>query len=565
MKKRVYSFVALMLALIMVLSACSDSGSNSSNNLGGNDSNTKETSDNANSDNSDDGGLSAPGELPISGDKISLAISTPRWPNTLSYEYGENALTTWLQDQTNVEVKWNLLPDADKLQKLNLELSSGGDLGDIIMSDFGVDNSFLATYGSQNTLLPLEDLIEKHAPNIQKQFEQYPEIKTAVTAPDGHIYGLVEYGNCYNCNRAMRFWINSDFLEELDMEMPTTTEEFHQYLKAVKEKDPNGNGEADEIGMTGSPKSWYANVHQFILHAFRHFDGNGLYIRNDKVTAAYSTEEWREGLRYLNTLYKDGLIDPSAFTNDESQMKQTVELNNGNTVGAVAGGGQHVFAANEETRKRYDIVLPLKGPDGFQSAFRNDYGMIGAYKFMIPASAKNPEAAIKWIDFMYTEEPNARGRYGVPGEHWEVPQGSVAANGDTAKFRILGKDIWQEPQSAHWHGANHVWSRWGSDAREKLPEGQFDLETDLYEAAVAYDKYASKVSVPKFFFEPDNAMRYNELREALKKYYEAATADFIVGNRDVEKDWETYISELKNIGVEEFIEIQQAEYDRNWK
>jgi len=562
-RKRGLGCIGLFLALIMVLSACS--GSNGSNDPGSSDNGANRTNNDAGSGDSQAEGLSGPGELPISPGKVAITVSTPRWPNTLSYEYGENALTTWLQDQTNVEVKWNLLPDADKLQKLNLELSSGGDLGDIIMGDFTVDNSFLATYGSQGTLLPLEDLIEEHAPNIKKQFEEYPEMRTAVTAPDGHIYGLVEFGNCYNCDRAMRFWINSDFLKALDMEMPTTTEELHRYLKAVKENDPNGNNAADEIGITGSPKSWFANVHQFILHAFTHFDGNGLFIDNDKVTAAYATEPWREGLRYLHALYRDGLIDPSAFTNDENQMKQTVELNNGNTVGAVAGGGQHVFAANEETRKRFDIVMPLKGPNGFQSAYRNDYGLIGGYKFMIPASAENPVAAIKWIDFMYTEEANARGRFGVPGEHWEVPDNSIAANGGPAKFRIIGTDIWQEPQSAHWHGANQVWGRWGSDAREKLPEGQFDLETELYEAAVGYDKFASKVSVPKFFFEPETAQRYNELREAIKKHYEAATADFIVGNRDIENDWEAYVAELNSIGLEEFIAIQQAEYDRNWK
>ena len=116
-------------------------------------------------------------------------------------------MTTWEQDQTHVQIKWNLYPDADKIQKLNLELSSGGNLGDVIMGDFGADNSFLATYGSQGALLPLEDLIEKYAPDIKEQFEQYPDLKKSVTAPDGHIYGLRELGICYNCDRAMRFWI----------------------------------------------------------------------------------------------------------------------------------------------------------------------------------------------------------------------------------------------------------------------------------------------------------------------------------------------------------------------
>ncbi|WP_274654378.1 extracellular solute-binding protein [Paenibacillus humicola] len=549
MRKRVCGLWIVLLAVMMAVSACSGSKSGSSTQNGG------------------EGGTAAEGSKDGGSDQLAtLTVTTPRWPNTLSYEYGQNDLTTWEQDQTHVKIKWNLYPDADKIQKLNLELSSGGDLGDVIMGDFGADNSFLATYGSQDALIPLEDLIDKYAPNIKEQFEQYPDLKKSVTAPDGHIYGLRELGVCYNCDRAMRFWINSDFLKKLNMKMPTTTDELEQYLKAVKEKDPNGNGKADEIGITGSPKSWYANIHQFILHAFTYFDGDGLYVKNDKIVAAYATPEWRDGLRYLNKLYKEGLIDPAAFTNDENQMKQTVELNNGETVGAVAGGGQHVFAANDATRLRYQIVMPLKGPSGFQNAYRNDYGEIGSYKFMIPASVKDKEAAIKWIDFQYTADANARGRYGTPGVNWDKPKsGTVAANGGEAQFEIIGSDIWQDPQKAHWHGANSIWQRWGSDARSKLPAGQFDLETSLYDAAKGYDQYAEKVSVPKFFFDPDTAQQYNQLHQDLKKYYEAATADFIVGNRDIEKDWDTYLSELKNIGLDQFLKIQQTEYDKNWK
>lgn len=554
-RKRTRRFLTPLLAaaLLVSASACSNSESALSSQTG-NDTGTKtESKDN---------------NVKDSGTKklTPLTVTTPRWPNTLSYEYGENELTTWEQDQTNIQVKWNLFPDADKMQKLNLELSSGGNLGDVVMGDFGADNSFLATYGSQGALIPLEDLIEKNAPNIKQQFEQYPDLKKSVTAPDGHIYGLRELGVCYNCDRAMRFWINSDFLKKLNMNMPTTTDELEQYLKAAKEKDPNGNGKADEIGITGSPKSWYANVHQFILHAFTYFDGDGLYVKNDKVAAAYATQEWRDGLRYLNKIYTEGLIDPSAFTNDENQMKQTVELNNGQTVAAVAGGGQHVFAANDSTRLKYEIVPPLKGPNGFQNAYRNDYGIIASYKFMIPASVKDKVAAIKWIDFQFTQEASARGRYGTPGVNWEKPKaGIIAANGGDAQYAIIGHDIWQDPQKAHWHGANSVWQRWGSDARAKLEAGKFDLETSLFDAAKLYDKYAEKVSVPKFFFSPDTAQKYNQIRQDLKKYYEAATADFIVGNRNIDKDWDTYLGELKKIGIDEFIQIQQTEYDKNWK
>ncbi|WP_165972019.1 extracellular solute-binding protein [Paenibacillus piri] len=546
MKKRVYSSgVAVLVCGSLLLGACS--------------------SDKAGQKGASDANVSAPGALPITKEKVTITVTVPSSPTVLSWEYGKNELTTWLEDQTNVHIKWNFYPAADAKTKLNLELSSGGDMGDLIMGNFSLDNSALATYGSQGIIRPIEDLVEKHGVNIKKMYSEYPNTKQATSAPDGHIYGIPQVGVCYNCDRAMRFWVNKSFLKALNMSVPTTTDELYQYLKAVKEKDPNGNGKKDEIPMTGSKTSWFAKIDQFIMNAFTYQDPNGLYVKDDKVIAAFTTPEWRDGIRYLNKLSKEGLIDPTGFTNDESQLKQIVELNNGNNVGAVPSGGPHAFAANDATRLNYEIVPPLKGPKGFQTAYFNEFGVVGNYQFVIPANGKHADVVMKLIDFMYSQESFLRSRYGVPGVNWEVPKGTTAANGGEAKFKLIGKDLWQEPQNTHWQGANSTWPPFGSDSREKLPDGKFDLEKVLFDAAKLYDKYAGKVSVPKFFFEPKAATRFNELKTEINKKLEASIADFIVGNQDIEKDWDKFQSELKAMGLDEYMSIMQKEYDAKWK
>src|SRR5690606_36914088 len=47
-------------------------------------------------------------------------------------------------------------------------------------------------------------------------------------------------------------YFHRDWLDALEMEIPETTDEFYQYLKAVKEGDPNGNGQADEVPYGGN-------------------------------------------------------------------------------------------------------------------------------------------------------------------------------------------------------------------------------------------------------------------------------------------------------------------------
>lgn len=292
-------------------------------------------------------------------------------------------------------------------------------------------------------------------------------------------------------------------------------------------------------------------------------------MQDDIIHAAFVEDGWREGLTYLNKLHAEGLIDVSSFTNDENQRKQMVELNGGDTVAAVPGGGQHVFAVEPSTRMKYEIVPPLEGPSGLRYAYVNEYAQIGTPKFMIPENSEHKEVALRLIDLMYSAEYNMRGRYGTEGEHWEVPpEGTVAANGGQAQYRIIGEDMWQQQQSIHWHGAGNGRVPFGSDARERLPEGEFDLETSLYEAAELYEEYTVWGShVPKFFFDPETSSRFNELQNEINRYLEAAIADFIVGNRDVESDndWEQYLGELEQIGLEEYLQIQQEEYDANWK
>ena len=87
--------------------------------------------------------------------------------------------------------------------------------------------------------------------------EEYPDIRKGLTMPDGNIYSLPSfYDPALSMLIGTPIWINQEWLDQLGMKEPQTTEEFYAYLKAVKETDLNGNGKHDEIpfasaGITG--------------------------------------------------------------------------------------------------------------------------------------------------------------------------------------------------------------------------------------------------------------------------------------------------------------------------
>src|SRR5699024_4193442 len=82
-------------------------------------------------------------------------------------------------------------------------------------------------------------------PNLTELMEEYPSIRKAITFPDGNIYSmpaLIEE-DFLSLRLSARPWIKQEWIEELDMDMPETTDEYYEYLKAVKELDPAGNGD----------------------------------------------------------------------------------------------------------------------------------------------------------------------------------------------------------------------------------------------------------------------------------------------------------------------------------
>src|SRR5690606_8281669 len=131
-------------------------------------------------------------------------------------------------------------------------------------------------------------------------------------------YGMPQWVDCYHCSYMSKLWMNSKWLDKLGMEQPKTTEELREVQRAFKTKDPNGNGKADEVplsGTTGDP------ILPYLMNAFV-YDPQGqspsrdssLVLNGNKVDIQANKDGWREGLRYIKSLYDEGLIDKGAFT-----------------------------------------------------------------------------------------------------------------------------------------------------------------------------------------------------------------------------------------------------------
>ena len=218
-----------------------------------------------------------------------------------------------LKKQTNVDVELRLFPYETATERLNLDLNSG-DYADVI-AGWTLSDNLILNYGvNQGVFVPLEEYFEKSCPKIT-EILNLKGVREKMTAPDGHIYSipyvveddLVGYTP----------YINGQWLENLGLEMPTTTDEFEAVLQAFKDQDANGNGDTtDEIPFSTDPNN--KHIEAMAGYFGMPMNKNGLAIVDGETVYGGVSSKYREFLSWFSGMYQKGLIDTELYTQDSS-------------------------------------------------------------------------------------------------------------------------------------------------------------------------------------------------------------------------------------------------------
>ncbi|ACT01912.1 extracellular solute-binding protein [Paenibacillus sp. JDR-2] len=505
----------------------------------------------------------AAGTFPLSKDKKTLTVLAVQSPYVQDYE--TNDFTKYYEELTNVHVEWKFAPPQEAQEKLNLALTSG-DLPDVIVG-FGVSSAQQMVYGQQGIFLPLNDLIDKYGVETKQLFDKYPEVKQAITAPDGSIYALSGIDRNPHTMAPQKMWIYEPWLKKLNLAMPTTTDEFESVLKAFKTMDPNGNGKKDEIPMSGGVQDSLTGIDSFLMNSFvlhKLTSNQLLFDDNGKINADYVQDGYQEGLANLHKLYAEGLIDDESFTQNNSQLKAQVE-NGDPKIGVVASSSFAQFTDVSKDRwKDFVAVPPLKGPSGLQQTPYLYYSNAGG-NFLITSSAKDPELAFRWGDALFNSDISLRANIGTEGVGWKKPdEGAAGLNGGPAAWvRLIGFGTLQNNswmQTTPYHFSKEMF--------EGLAADTVSVPRKLYEATVNnYEPYKSskEQEVPPIFFNEAQAAELTMLQKTIMDYVQESKTRFIIGDLSLAKDWNTYLSTLDGMNLKRYLEIYNEAYTAQYK
>lgn len=505
--------------------------------------------------------INPPGEYPVCKEKITMRIGIVQDSNVEDYE--TNYLTKLYEEKTNMDLVFDVYPNIEAEQKLQVMVASQSDLPEII-TGIKLNDMTVLSFSEQGAIIPLNDLIEKYGYNIKNAFEQSPQLKTYTTMPDGKIYSIAKYTETIGNLWSGRATINKKWLDKVGLPIPKTTDEFYEVLKAFKTQDPNGNNKDDEIPLVGNMKGWRQKVYDFIFNAFIYNDTADRYVVNDgKLSFAYNTPEWREALRYMNKLCSEGLLSPQSFTINEDQFKQIVRAEPDLTVGVIPAGAI-MLSAGDERVAEYEVLPPLKGPEGVSWA--TYFPSLPENKFLITNACKNPEAAIRLADLMYDPDIVITQRWGEKGVNWNDPApGDVSLYQDTlgypAKIKILN-DVFGSIQNKNWREGNPTYRTADYTCGQVWDGNPIYHEYLISKHMMAYKDKGPDEYVAKLIFTNDEMEEIRESKTSINEYVNECIARFITGDLDVDKDWNAYLSELDNMNIDRYLEISQQAYDR---
>lgn len=460
------------------------------------------------------------------------------------------------EEATNVHVEWVTVAQSSYNDKLGVLLSTD-DLPDVILG--GVSTMQLSMYGAQGSFIPMEDyLTEEYMPNLYAILQDRPELINFVTAADGHVYGVprVTEGPW---NRVSRIYsINRQWLETLGLEEPANLEEFKEMLIAFRDQDPNGNGLQDEIPLTFEGGNFDVAVFEYIFGAYGMAMAPGaLDVQDGKVVCLAQDERYAEAIRYIADLYAEGLIDPDAFVMDSAQWKAKISSNPA-TVGVSPNWDHNDNISDPDILAQYDFMKPLFGANGEEPVLYSPamYGYARGYG-VVTKACENPEAAVRWIDYWFDAINSIEASEGPIGERQYVNEDGTIVTG-LGETTVVAELPPRASVCLNPYACRALLSEYYSEGITGIPS--------TYPKVAFMDEYILQYADPdpfntKLYYTVEESETISMLETDIRNLINSKAAEWII-NGTIDNEWEDFQYTLTQMGIDEYLAVQQTAYDR---
>lgn len=480
--------------------------------------------------------------LPLTEEPITLTVFAAMDSNLTGIinDYNENGFFEELEKRTGVHLEFIIPAAGNEKEAYNLMIASG-ELADIITHNGYEYPEGLDAAVDDGYYLDLTPYLDTCLPDYNRVRTSDPVMEKSTTTDKGRVVGLhILYTEKQGPWMGMQ--IRKDWLDDLGLEVPETYDELETVLKAFKEEK---NAYAPiSVGKKGTMETSHAlSAGYGVMETYQQVDGKVLYGPME--------EGWKEYLTMLNRWYEEGLIDPDFMTNGGWQVDTGMVLN-GDT-----GVWNAMYTMISQYEDGGDIeVVPMASPKkekGDQLHIRREDGYVGN-AVTISADCKYPEIAMKLWNYLYSEEGALLANYGIEGDTFNYvdgkPQVSDKITNNEQYSMSQAQALYLMPPSRF--GGLYDWTRELASVPAKDVKA-FDIWSE------ADDSY---IIPSRISYTSEEASEFAKLNAEITTYMEENSVKFITGVLDIDTDWDNYVQQLKDLGVEQAIAIKQAALER---
>ena len=447
-----------------------------------------------------------------------------------------NPIIEKIEEKTNTKLSITISDDVTKT--LNLEIASGS-LQDIVVTQ---KFSFYDYIDSGN-FLELTELLKQYGSEVTNN--HISQQGWEVTKVDGgKIYGIP--GENYNSKYVTAF--RKDWLSKLNITVKEryTLDELTSILKAFTNDDPDGDGKKDTYGLTTAQKGSAWN--QSLMAIFGAFGGqpNQTYLKNNKFVPFNTSDDFRAALQYTKGLWDAGVIDPEIFILAADQAIQKLAQGKAGAFSSWWSGPKDVFKAG---------LLDINPDADFTKVFitSNDGSKVGMmdngllnYMTMISSSCKDPAAAMKFINYLWTDEGDFLLIWGVEGLTYKVDSEGY--------YTKITTDKDYTPLST-------VVRRMDTNVKQK-----YALTTRMDITSHDFEWIQHTEGVPLYqsiFYGVPTTTDDQELGTELATYVSQSVVDFITGAKDLnDANWQAYKQGWIQKGGQKILDSYAAKYNK---
>lgn len=549
-RKRIQRICALTLATAMALGGLAGCG----------DSSKKEEADTKKEENAEVGetGESDAAEEKGGIDHSEEITVTMMVGEAATQEFPtEGYLYDLIKEKFNINLVVQPIGDSDFSTKQSATLASGN-IPDILG---GVTSETMLKYASTGMFLNLTEYKDIAPDYFELMYAEDRVSETHKVEWEGNLYGFqkCEYNRIPVASAVA---LRMDLLEEQDIPVPTTFEEYYDALLKIKEKHPDMYGFSSRNGTN------------YLIGSFAYAMGSGgfpLFQKNRGIyyepkTDSYiygpTSESFKEVVEFLHNAYEDGLLDPDYATMSKddyfeklSSGKMMSIYDNNSFVGRVYNPALKEIDENAY----FDILDPMADAEGNVRSYRYEKDWPNNNS-VISSRTEYPERIVELMNWMYTEEGIMATNFGEEGTHYTVEDDGTVITSQTLIDEVAGaSDV-----------AAAVRGKLGLGLQGLAQYVDESLDAQITDPVMVENGERisewTKEGVVDFYpqwptFTEEETSRITELESSINNVFDQEIDGYITGKTSMD-EWDSLVEKLKAQGTEELEEIFNEAYSR---